>query len=110
MKLATVKALAAKLSIATFAAGALMFAGAAPAQAQQWGVAVQYGTPTYVVDRNDSIRDRDRGEFYRRERARREFYERQRREEFLRRQAFLRQQQWERDHRYHDDREYYGYR
>jgi len=101
MKFATVKTLAAKLSVATFAAGALMFAGAAPAQAQQFGVAVQFGHPTYVVDR-------DRG-FYQSERARREYIERQRREEFLRHQAWLRQQQWEREHRSHE-RGYYGHR
>lgn len=104
MKFATVKALAAKLSIASFAAGALLFASAAPARAQQWGVAVQYGAPAYVVDRADYYRDRDRREFYERERARREFYERQRREEFLRHQAWLRQQRWEREHRH------FGYR
>jgi hypothetical protein len=111
MKLTTVKALAAKLSIPTFAAGTLMFAGMAPAQAQQWGVAVQYGQPAYVVERNDYVGDRERHEYWERESARREFYERQRREEFLRRQAYLRHEQWEREHRYHDrDREYYGYR
>jgi hypothetical protein len=107
MKFATVKSLAAKLSIATVAVGALMFAGTAPAQAQQWGVAVQYGQPAYVADRYD-YRDRDRHEFY--ERERRERFERQRREESLRRQAWLRQQQWEREHRYYDHDRAYGYR
>ena len=101
MKFATVKTLAVKLSIATFAAGALLFAGAAPARAQQWGVAVQYGAPAYVVSRTDYYRERDRREFYERERARREFLEHQRREEFLGRQAWLRHQQWEREYRYH---------
>jgi hypothetical protein len=104
MKFATIKSLAAKLSIATVAAGALMFAGTAPAQAQQWGVAVQYGQPAYVV------RDRDHREFY--ERDRREQFERERREEFLRQQAW-RHEQWEREHRFHDrdhDRDFYGYR
>jgi hypothetical protein len=113
MKFATVKSLAAKLSIATVAVGALMFAGTAPAQAQQWGVAVQYGQPGYVVDRDDYYRDHDRHEYWERERARREFYERQRREEFLRRQAWLRHEQWEHQNRYygHDHDGYeYGYR
>ena len=113
MKFATVKALAAKVSIATFAAGALLFAGAAPARAQQWGVAVQYGTPAYVSDRDDYYRDHARHEYWERERARREYWEHERREEFLRRQAWLRHQQWERDHRFYDrdhDHDFYGYR
>jgi len=93
MKFAFVKALAAKLSIATFAAGALLVAAAAPARAQQWGVAVQYGAPAYVPDRDDYYRDHDRHEYFERERERREFLERQRREEFLRHEA------WERHER-----------
>jgi hypothetical protein len=112
MKFATVKALAAKTSIATFAAGALFFATAAPAHAQQFGVAVQYGTPAYVADRDDYYSDRARHEYWEHERARREWLEHQRREEFLRRQAWLRHEQWEREHRFRDyDRDrYYGYR
>jgi len=111
MKFATIKALAAKASIATFAAGALFFAGAAPAHAQQFGVAVQYGTPAYVGDRDDYYRDRAGHEYWERERARREYLEQERREEFLRRQAWVRHEQWERDHRFYDhDHDFYGYR
>ena len=111
MKFASAKALAAKLSIATFAAGALLFAGTASAQAQQWGVAVQYGAPAYVVDRDDYYRGRAAHEYWERERARREFAERERREEFLRRQAWLRHEQWDREHRFYDrSHELYRYR
>lgn len=108
MNTASVKSLAAKVSLVTIAAGALLVAGAAPAQAQQWNVAFQYGTPTYVVDR-DSYRDREQREFYERQRAEREAYERRQREEFLRRDAWLRHQQWEREHHYYD-RDDYRYR
>lgn len=110
MKFATVKALAAKTSIVTFAAGALFFATAAPAHAQQFGVAVQYGTPAYVVDR-DYYRG-DRHEYWERERARQEWLEHERREDFLRRQAWMQHERWEHEHRFHDyDRDrYYGYR
>ena len=111
MKFATIKALAAKASIATFAAGALFFARAAPAHAQQFGVAVQYGTPAYVGGRDDYYRDRAGHEYWERERARREYLEHERREEFLRRQAWVRHEQWERDHRFYDhDHDFYGYR
>jgi hypothetical protein len=87
-----------------------MSAGTAPAQAQHLGVAVQYGQPAYVVDRNDYARDRDRREYLEQERVRRDFYERQRRKEFLRRRAYRRQQQWEREHRYYDHDREYSYR
>lgn len=119
MKFANVKSIAIKVSIATFAAGALLFAGSPPAQAQQWGVGVQYGTPAYaqysapgyVVDRDDYYRDRDRHMFYERERARQEFFERQRREEFLRRQAYMRHEWWEhRDYDRDRDHDFRGYR
>jgi len=109
MRFANIKALAARLSIATVAAGTLFLAGTAPAHAQQWGLAVQYRAPAYVVDR-DGFRDRDRRDFY--ERSRREFFERQRREEFLRHQAWLREQQRERFYDRDHDRDYgrtYGY-
>ena len=109
MNFATIKTLAAKASIATFAAGALLFAGAVPAHAQQWGVAVQYGTPAYVYDRDDYYRGRARHEYWERERARREWLEHERREELRRREAWLRHERWEHERRY--DREYgYGYR
>ena len=111
MKFASVKALAAKLSIATFAAGALMFAGTASAQAQQWGVAVQYGTPAYVVDRDDYYRDHAAHEYWERERAREAWMEHERQEEFQRRQAWFRHEQWEREHRYYGyDRDHDFYR
>ena len=113
MNFASIKALAAKVSITTFAAGALLFAGTAPAHAQQWGVAVQYGTPAYVYDRDDYYRDRARHEYWERERAREAWIEHERQEEFLRRQAWLRHEQWERGHRFYDrdrDRDFYGYR
>lgn len=106
MNFAIVKSVAAKLSLATFAAGALLVAGAAPARAQQWGVDVQYGEPAYVVDRDDYYRDRARHEFFERERERREFFERQRREEFLRHEAWERRERWE---RFHDRDDYRGY-
>jgi hypothetical protein len=113
MKFANVKSLAAKLSIATVAAGALLIAGTAQAQAQQWGVAVQYGQPAYVATRNDYYRDRNRNEFYERERARQEILERERREEFLRRQAYIHHEQWEHQRGYSDHdggRASFGYR
>jgi hypothetical protein len=109
MKFATVKSLAAKLSIAAVAAGAFLFSGTAPAQAQQFAVALQHGQAAYVVDRDDHYRDRH--EFY--ERERREQFERERRDDYLRHQAWLRQEQWERNHRFHDhdhDHDFYGYR
>jgi hypothetical protein len=116
MKFATVKAFAAKASIATFAAAALFFAGAAPAHAQNWGVAVQYGTPVYtapayVADPDDYYRARH--EYWERERARREWLEHERREEFMRRQAWIRHERWEHERRYfHHDRDddFDGYR
>jgi hypothetical protein len=98
MKFTSIKSLAAKFSIAIIAAGAFLIAGTAPAQAQQWGAAVQYGTPTYAVDRDANYREIERRQ-YERQRAR-EFRERRQREEFLRRQAWLRERREHRDYRY----------
>ena len=107
MNTGTIKSFAAKLSLTVLAAGALLFAGAAPAQAQQWGVGIHVGAPAYVVDR-DYYRDRAQREFYARQRAEREAYERRQREEFRRREARLR---WEREHRFYDrDRNFDRYR
>jgi len=106
MKFATLKPLAAKASIATFAAGALFFTGAAPARAQQFGVAVQYGAPAYVVERDDYYR-RARHEDWEREHARREWLEHERREEFLRRQARMQHERWDHEHRYYDHDSYH---
>lgn len=111
MNTGSIKSFAARLSLATVAAGALLFAGTAPAQAQQWGVDVRLGAPAYAVDRDVYYRDYAAREYYARQRAEREAYERRQREEFLRRQAWLRHERWEREHRFYDrDRDFDRYR
>jgi len=111
MNTGTIKSFAAKLSLTVLAAGALLFAGAAPAQAQQWGVGIHVGAPAYVVDRDVYYRDYAARRFYARQRAEREAYERRQREEFLRREAWLRHERWEREHRFYDrDRDFDHYR
>jgi hypothetical protein len=98
MNFIPIKSLAARVSLAAVTAGTLMVAAAAPAQAQQWGAAVQYGTPAYVVDRNVSSREFERRQFERE--RQRELRERREREEFLRRQARLRERREHRNHSY----------
>jgi hypothetical protein len=107
MKIANVKGMIAKVMLTGLAAGALMAASSATAQAQQFAVGVQFGHPAYVVDHNDyRYADGYRVDRYE-ARRREEFREREAREEFARRQAYLQHEQWERAHRF--DRPY-GYR
>ena len=110
MKIANTKGLVTKGMMVVLAAGTVMFAGAAKAQAQQFAVGVQFGQPEYVVpayvyDR-DGYRDRDDYRYYRDDRWREEAREREQREEFARRQAYFRQEQHERwEHQQHFDRD-----
>jgi hypothetical protein len=79
-KLATLKAFAAKATLALTAAAALIVAVPTPAQAQEFAVArPPFARPGFAFDR------------------RREF---SRREQFDRREAF-RHQEWNRAHRFH---------
>ena len=86
MKIANVKGMVAKGMAVVLAAGALMFAGPAKAQAQGFAVGVRVGAPMY--------RPAPRVEFARRQ-------------EFFRREAFVRREDWGRARRF--DRPY-GYR
>ena len=97
MKLANAKSWVTKATMLALAAGSLMFAGAAKAQAQQFSAGVQIGQPIYHYDRDDRRFDRDDY------RWRVEDREREQREEFARRQAYLRHEQWERQHRFDHD-------
>jgi hypothetical protein len=90
MKIANVKGLVVKGMMVVLAAGALMFASPAKAEAQGFAVGVQFGRP-YGYDRFAFER---RQEFLRRE-------------EFARREAFLRHEEWERGRRFERP---YGYR
>src|SRR5947208_6261679 len=102
---ATLKSMVAKVMMAGLLAGAFAMAGGAKAEAQQWSVGVQVGTPAYGYAPPAYGYGPD---YYARLR-----YERERREAYERQQAWLRQQQWleherheawERDRRYrHDD-------
>lgn len=99
MKIVQGKRAVIRTAMMSLAAGIMMFAGAAKAQAQQFAEGVQFGHPAYVYDR-DGYRQRDgfRG------REQREFRDRERREQFEQRQAFFRHEEWERAHRF--DRSY----
>jgi len=99
-----IKSMLKKTMAVGLVASALSLAGAAKAEAQQWSVGVQFGTPVYGYAPGYYASD-----YYARQR-----YERERREAFKRRQAWLRQQAWmerqrreawEREHR-HYDRDY----
>jgi hypothetical protein len=111
MKIANVKSMVAKVMMVGLAAGAFAVASPATAQAQQFGVGVQFGQPAYVVDHDGYRYDRDAYRYDRDDyRRREEFREHEAREAFYRRQAYLRQQQWqheqwERSH--HFDRDDY---
>lgn len=127
MTITNVKGLAAKFIITGLFAGAFMLASTAKADAQQFGVAVQFGHPAYVsnydgygqyrdgyrVDRDDYRRDDYRRNEYRVDRddyrRQEEFRERQERE-YLRRQEYIRHEQREQWERYHGDDRPYGYR
>jgi len=105
MKSANVKGLVAKTMIIALAAGTLMFAGAAKADAQQLAVGVQFGHPVYGYDRDDYAR---RQAYIEHER-----WEAEQREAYTRQQAYVqheRQEQWERAHRYDHDGDRYDRR
>ena len=90
-----IKSMLKKTMAVGLVAGALSLAGAAKAEAQQWSVGVQFGTPVYGYAPGDYGSD-----YYARQR-----YERERREAFERRQAWLERQRreaWEREHRHYD--------
>ena len=93
-KLTCVKSKAFRVLAAATLAGAAL-AAAPAAQAQHFGVAIQFGGPRYVAPApvygyGSGYYERERIEAIRRHEA----WERQ--------QAFFRQQQWEREHRFHD--------
>ena len=88
---ARIRRMVAKAMLAGMAAGAIMLASPAKAQAQEFVVGVRAGGPFY---------GERRFEFERRQ----EFL---RREEFARREAFLRHEEWLRAQRFHGS---YGYR
>ena len=105
MKSANVKGLVAKTMIIALAAGTLMFAGAAKAEAQQFAVGVQFGHPVYGYDRDDYAR---RQAYIEHER-----WEAEHREAYARQQAYVqheRQEQWERAHRFDHDGDRYDRR
>jgi hypothetical protein len=87
MKIANVKGMVAKGMMVVLAAGALMVASPAKAEAQGFAVGVRFGAPAPYYAHRD--------------------FEFERRQEFLRREAFLRHEEWVRSHRF--DRPY-GYR
>jgi len=95
---ATLKAMVGKVMAAGFLAGALMLAGPAKAEAQQFVVGVQVGRPVVYPD------------YY----SRRAYYdhlrwEEARRAEIARREAWIRHQEWERARRFGPDPyRYYG--
>lgn len=109
MKIANVKGIAAKAAVVAMAAGTLMFAGAAQAQAQHFSVGVQLGRPAYVAPAyayyGNGYRGRDDFRYDRDARWREEAREREQREAFEQRQAYLRHEQWEHQQRFdRDDR------
>jgi len=118
MKIANAKGLVTKGMMVVLAAGTVMFAGAAKAQAQQFAVGVQlgqpaYGVPAYAYDRDgyrnrDDYRyGRDDYRYNRDDRWQEEAREREQREEFARRQAYIRQEQHERwEHQQYFDGRY----
>jgi hypothetical protein len=82
MKIANVKGMVAKGMMVVLAAGALMVAVPAKADAQGFAVGVQFGAPHRGYDRF----------------------------EFERREAFLRHEEWVREHRFERPFGYRGYR
>ena len=91
MKAAQMKTILGKVMTAGVVAGALAMLPAAKAQAQSWGVGVQFGAPVYgyaapVYGPDDYARQR--------------YYEHERREAWERQQAWLRQQEWMRHERH----------
>jgi len=88
MKATQLKSLVAKVMTAGVLAGALIFAGPAKAEAQQFSVGVQIGRPVVYPD------------YY----GRRDYYDHLRWEQARRaeiaRQEWLRHEQWEHAHRY----------
>ena len=97
MKIANVKGMIAKGMMVVLAAGALMVASSAKAEAQGFAVGVRVGNG---YDGRRDFDARRNFEFQRRQ----EFL---RREEIARREAFLRHEEWERSHR---SERPYGYR
>ena len=91
MKIANVKGMVAKGMVVVLAAGALMFASPAKAEAQGFAVGVRVGAPVY--------RPRAYGPA--------PFYGSGARFEFGRREAFVRHEDWARAHRFGRP---YGYR
>ena len=100
MKATQMKSMIAKVMTAGLLAGAVMFAGAKKAEAQQFSIGVQIGRPV-VYPGYYAQRGYDHG-YYERLRC-----EQERREAIARQEAWQRQQAWMR----HEQRERYdGYR
>jgi hypothetical protein len=93
-KLTCVKSKAFRVLAAATLAGAALAAVPA-AQAQHFGVSVQFGGPRYVAP--GPVYGYGSG-YYERER----FDANRQHEAWERQQAFIRQQQWEREHRFND--------
>ena len=98
MKLTSVKSMMAKGVTVGLLAGAIALASPAKAEAQQFAVGVQFGSPAYGYVAPGDYYARQRYEAYWREQAR------------LQHEAWVRQQAWERQHAYayrdrrdHDD-------
>jgi hypothetical protein len=96
MKATQMKSMITKMMTAGLLAGALLFAGPKKADAQQFSIGVQFGTPAYGYGYTaypDYYARRSYYEHLRVEQARRAEIERQ---EWLRRQAWARHEQHER--------------
>ena len=96
MKLTSVKSMMAKGVTVGLLAGAIALAAPAKAEAQQFAVGVQFGSPAYGYVAPGDYYARQRYEEYCRQQAR------------LQHKAWERQQAWERQHAY--NRYAYGYR
>ena len=93
MKLTNVKAMVAKSLTVGLLAGAFVLAAPAKADAQQFAIGVQFGSPAYSYNNYRDSYARQRAEQIRRQ------------QEFEAQQAYERQQAWEREHAYGS----YGY-
>src|SRR5215470_19547975 len=99
MKLTSIKSMIAKGVTVGLLAGAVALAAPAKAEAQQFAVGVQFGSPSYGYVAPADYYARQRYEAYCREQARLQH------EAWLRHEAWERQQAYYRDHdrRYRDD-------
>jgi hypothetical protein len=108
MKITNVNGIVAKTLMVALAAGTMMVAGGRKAQAQQWGVGVQFGQPAYRYypdydRRTEEYREHEQREEFARRQAylQHEQWEHEQREALERRQAYLQHEYWERAHRFH---------